>query len=125
LAGKVNGNDIIGIDFQGELFDWLGVRGEGHMRFPDEVDQSRDVKFTLGFEHRFENTLSLRLEQFYQGAGETGNYDYNAAILSENTTFYLPRNYTALGVNYEITPLLLGVAVWLFNNDDSSSLLAL
>jgi hypothetical protein len=125
LAGKVNGDDIIGIDFQGELFDWLGVRGEGHMRFPDEVDQSRDVKFSLGFEHRFENTLTLRLEQFYQGTGVTDNNDYNATILTENTTFYLARNYTALGVNYEITSLLFGDAVWLFNNDDSSSLLVL
>ncbi|MDO7598165.1 MAG: hypothetical protein MUQ51_08370 [Pseudomonadota bacterium] len=125
LAGKVNGDDIIGMDFQGELFDWLGVRGEGHMRFPDEVVQSRDVKFSLGFEHRFENTLTLRLEQFYQGAWGSDNNDYNAAILTENTTFYLARNYTAFGVNYEITSLLFGDAVWLFNNDDSSSLLAL
>jgi hypothetical protein len=125
LVGKVNGDDIIGVDFQGELFDWLGVRGEGHMRFPDEVDQSRDVKFSLGLEHRFENTLTLRLEQFYQRAGVTDNHDYSASILNNRTNFYLARNYTALGVNYEITPLLLGDAVWLFNHNDSSSLLAL
>jgi hypothetical protein len=48
LPGKVNGDDIIGIGFQGELFDWLGVRGEGHMGFPDEIGQSRDVQFSLG-----------------------------------------------------------------------------
>jgi hypothetical protein len=125
LVGKVNGDDIIGVDFQGELFDWLGVRGEGHMRFPDEVDQSRDVKFSLGLEHRFENTLTLRLEQFYQRAGVTDNHDYSASIFNNRTNFYLARNYTALGVNYEITPLLLGDAVWLFNHNDSSSLLAL
>jgi hypothetical protein len=125
LAGKVNGDDIIGVDFQGELFEWLGVRGEGHLRFPDEVDQSRDVQFSLGLEHRFENTLTLRLEQFYQRAGVTDEHDYNLAILSNQTAFYVARNYTALGVNYEITPLLMGDAVWLFNNNDSSSLLAL
>lgn len=125
LVGKVNGDDIIGVDFQGELFDWLGVRGEGHMRFPDEVDQSRDVQFSLGLEHRFENTLTLRLEQFYQGTGVADNNDYNIGVLTNKKTFYLARNYTALGVNYEITPLLLGDAVWLFNDSDSSSLLAL
>ncbi|MFT7414197.1 MAG: hypothetical protein ACI9FO_000855 [Methylophagaceae bacterium] len=125
LAGKVNGDDIIGVDFQGELFHWLGVRGEGHMRFPEQVGQSRHVKFTLGLEHRFENTLTLRLEQFYQGVGVADNSDYNAAILADQTNLYLARKYTALGVNYEITPLLVGDAVWLVNNDDSSNLLAL
>jgi hypothetical protein len=106
LAGKVNGDDIIGIGFQGELFDWLGVRGEGHMHFPDEVGQSRDVQFSLGLEHRFENTLTIMLEPFYQRAGSADDHDYNLAILSNQTAFYLARNYTAIGVNYEITPLL-------------------
>jgi len=125
LAGKVNGDNLIGIDFQGELFDWIGIRGEGHMRFPDQLGQSRGIKFALGLEHRFQNTLTLRVEQFYQREGVTDNNDYNAAILTNQTGFYLARNYTALGVNYEITPLLVADSVWLFNNYDSSSLVAL
>jgi len=125
VLGKVNGDDIVGLDFQGELFDWLGVRGEGHLRFPDEQGQSRDVKFSLGLEHRYENTLSLRLEQFYQRSGVTNEDGYTVSSITDSTSFYLARNYTALGASYEFTPLLLADAVYLFNHHDSSSLLAL
>jgi len=125
LIGKVNGDDIVGLDFQGEVFEWLGVRGEGHIRLPDEQGQDRDVKFSLGLEHRFENTLSLRLEHFYQRSGATNEDNYNLVPTTDSIHFYLARNYTAFGASYEITPLLLADAVCLFNHQDSSSLLAL
>jgi len=125
IAAKINGDDIIGLDFQGEVFEWLGVRGEGHIRFPTTQGQSRDVKFSLGFEHRWENTLTLRLEQFYQRSGATDENDYNLVPTADSSNFYLARNYTALGASYELTPLLLADAVWLFNHQDSSNLLAL
>lgn len=125
VAAKINGDDVIGLDFQGEMFEWLGVRGEGHIRFPDEQGESRDVKFSLGLEHRWESTLTLRLEQFYQRSGATDEADYNLIPTTDSSSLYLARNYTALGASYEITPLLLADAVWLFNHQDSSSLLAL
>jgi hypothetical protein len=122
LLGTVKDDEVVGVDFQGELFEWLGVRGEGHMRFPDKSGESRDVKFSLGIEHRFENTLTLRLEQFYQRSGITDPDNYS---LGNTNSFYLAQNYTAIGGSYEFTPLLLGDATWLFNNNDSSNLLAL
>jgi len=125
VAAKINGDDIIGVDFQGEIFDWLGVRGEGHIRFPEQQGHARDVKFSLGLEHRWENTLSLRLEQFYQRSGAANEDDYNQAATTDLNGFYLARNYTAFGASYELTPLLLADAVWLVNHHDSSSLLAL
>jgi len=125
IVGKINGDDIVGLDFQGELFDWLGVRGEGHLRFPDEQETSRDVKFSLGLEHRFENTLTLRLEQFYQRSGATNEDDYTILSTTDSANTYLARNYTAIGAGYEVTPLLLGDVVWLFNHHDGSNLLAL
>jgi len=125
LIAKINGDEIIGLDFQGELFDWLGVRGEGHIRFPDDRRQSRDIKFSLGLEHRWENSLTLRIEQFYHRLAATDIEDYSASTLIETNSFYLARNYTALGASYEVTPLLLTDAVWLINNHDDSSLLAL
>jgi hypothetical protein len=42
------------------------------------------------------------LEPFYQRAGSADDHDYNLAILSNQTAFYLARNYTAIGVHYEI-----------------------
>jgi len=125
LLGQDHGDDIVGLDFQGELFDWLGVRGEGHLRFPDEQGQSRDTKFSLGLEHRFENTLTLRLEQFYQRSGASNEQDYLLNKQVNTNTFFLAKNYTALGATYEITPLLNSDAVWIYNYLDSSNLLAL
>jgi len=124
LVGQDHGDAIVGIDFQGEVFEWLGIRGEGHLRFPDEHDQSRDAKFSLGLEHRFENSLTLRLEQFYQRSGVSNERDYSLNNEASNT-FYLARNYTALGASYEFTPLLNGDAIWIVNHHDQSSLLAL
>ncbi|MDF1589703.1 MAG: hypothetical protein P1P93_11280 [Gammaproteobacteria bacterium] len=125
LFGKDHGDDIVGIDFQGELFDWLGVRGEGHLRFPDEQSQSRDVKFSLGLEHRFESSLTLRLEQFYQRSGASNAQSYSRTTQISNGTFYLARNYTALGTRYEFSPLFNGDIVYLYNHNDQSSLVAL
>jgi len=126
LLGKEQGDNIIGVDFQGELFEWLGVRGEGHLRFPDELDQSRDIKFSLGLEHRFENTLTIRIEQFYQRSGADNEQQYLQSRQAINTnSYYLAQNYTALGASYEITPLLNSDAVWIYNHLDSSNLLAL
>lgn len=125
LFGKDHGDAIVGIDFQGELFDWLGVRGEGHLRFPDELNQSRDAKFSLGLEHRFESSLTLRLEQFYQRSGASNAQSYSLTTQASDNTFYLARNYTALGASYEFTPLLNGDVVCLYNHNDQSSLVAL
>jgi len=124
LLGNVNGDEIVGLDFQGEIFEWLGIRGEGHIRFSDEANKDNDVKFSISFEHRFENTLTLRVEQFYQRSGSRNEQEYNTQLLETNN-LYLAKNYTALGASYEITPLLLVDAVWLFNDQDGSNLIAL
>ncbi len=116
LAGKDQSDDIVGLDFQGELFEWLGVRGEGHIRFPDEPGLSRDAKFSLGLEHRFENTLTLRIEQFYQRSGAGNEHAYSLSNQATSHSYYLARNYTAFGASD---------AVWIYNHLDTSSLLAL
>jgi len=125
MVAKIDGDDIIGLDFQGEVFEWMGVRGEGHIRWPDEQGESRDVKFALSVEHRWESTLTLRLEQFYQRSGIKSEDDYNLTETTGFSSIYLARNYTAAGASYEFSPLLLADAVWLFNHQDSSHLFAL
>lgn len=125
LAGKIDGDDIVGFDVQGELFEWLGVRAEGHLRFADEDDIDRDAKLAIAFDHRWPNTFTARVEHLYQRSGANDRDDYSLSQLTNPNSFYLVRNYTALGGSYEFTPLLLGDAVWLYNHQDSSSLLAL
>lgn len=126
LVAGIDNDPIIGFDLQGEIFGWLGVRAEGHMRFVDENDRDRDSKLSVSLEYRPTSRSSFQLEQFYQRSGFTDERDYDLDLLNLNTgQFYLARHYTALGGNYEVTPLLNTNAVVLYNHNDQSSLLAL
>ena len=125
-GGVVRKDQILGGDFQGELFEWLGVRGEGHVTFPDNPQQSSFTEFSLGLEHRWESSLTLRMEQFYHGSGANSENNYNT-ISSPGSALvsYLARHYSAFGASYEFTPLLNADMTAIHNWVDDSSLLAL
>jgi len=125
LGGVVRKDKILGGDFQGELFDWLGVRGEGHAAFPAGNQQSDVAEFSLGLEHRWESSLTLRVEQFYHGSGAGSQSGYATTFsLGSAQVSYLARHYTALGASYEFTPLLNADMTAIHNWVDDSSLLA-
>jgi len=121
LTGVVRENTIIGGSLQGELFQWLGIRAEGHVANPDDPQQNSYSELSVGVEHRWENSLNIRLEQFYHGSGASSTSDYftkYTAAQGENS--YLGRNYTALGIGYEFTPLLNAEMLSLANLTDHS-----
>jgi len=124
LLGHIFDKNIMGIGIQGELFDWLGIRLEGHYGKPNKSYLDNYHQLSLGLEHRWENTLQLRLELFYNGQGNKSVADYQTA-LNQYKSLYLARNYIALGGSYEITPLLLAESVLLNNLNDQSQLLSL
>ena len=123
LGGQVRRDRIIGGDLQGELFDWLGVRAEGHFVFPDRAQQNDHGELAIGIEHRWENSLSIRVEQLFHGSGATRISAYN--LLASNRGFYQARHYTAAGASYEFTPLLTGDTAAIYNWIDRSCLLAM
>jgi len=123
LAGSVKKESVIGGDFQGELFDWLGVRGEGHVKWPDSPLLTRTMELALGLEHRWENSFSMRVEQFYHGRGAISAAAYN--LISPASGLYMARHYSAAGASYEFTPLLTGDATAIYNWVDQSALMAL
>ncbi len=123
VAGRVVDKNIIGAALQGELFEWLGVRFEGHHGNPKQNSGDNYQQLTLGFEHRWENSFELRWELFYNGRGSEQIADY-ATLAQTGNTQYLARRYSALGGSYEITPLLSGQAVIINNLDDHSQLLS-
>lgn len=122
LGGSVKKDVVIGGDFQGELFEWLGVRGEGHVNFPDQAGLKRRIELALGFEHRWENSFTFRVEQFYHGSGAANSATYS--IASQSHDLYMARNYSAAGLSFEFTPLLTGEMTVIYNWMDESSLLA-
>jgi len=117
----------VGADAQGTLFEWLGVRTEGHAFLPEDdlAAVEPEVAFTL--EHLFESTLNVQWETFYHGAGTT---DSERSLLSLQSADgppqrYFGRLYTALGLSYELTPLLHASMIGLVNVLDPSAYTAL
>ena len=125
LGGTAHDIDIIGASLQGEIFDWLGIRAEGHYGHPEDSILGDYSELVIGFEHHFENSLDLRLEYFYHGLGYPSIDAANTALLTGTAfTPYLGRNYTAIGAGYEFNPLLIGQMLLLTNWTDDSLLLS-
>ncbi|MDH5648245.1 MAG: hypothetical protein OEY67_01210 [Gammaproteobacteria bacterium] len=125
LAGQVRDTKIYGTALQGEWFDWLGMRMEGHIGEPNGIGE-RYANWAAGLEHRWPNSLNARIEWFYQSQGASSLDDYvQSAALAAESQVYLARNYAALGLDYEWTPLLQVGVLTLVNMIDHSSLFAI
>jgi hypothetical protein len=109
LGGTVGDRTLMGGGLQGDLFDWLGVRAEGHYAVAEKSGAGEGGRFTLGIEHRYADNFDWRLEYYYHG--------YLAG-----TAFYHDRHYGALGLGYQFTPLLSGGLFGLADLDDGSRL---
>jgi hypothetical protein len=75
----------------------------------------------VGVGHRFDNTLTLQLEYFYNGAGDPD--DLNASFLRFATGNILQMSHHLTGflISYEFQPIIVGQVIWLHSWDDSSS----
>ncbi|MCK5640682.1 MAG: hypothetical protein KAJ19_07790, partial [Gammaproteobacteria bacterium] len=125
LGGEVRNLSIIGGSLQGELFDWLGLRAEAHRATPDNPGQPAYNEVSIGIEHRWENSLDIRLEYFHHGSGASRVSDYAVVaptIVGESS--YLGNQYTAVGVAYQFTPLFTGQCVAITSWLDDSWLLS-
>jgi len=123
LGGTLGDSDVVGGSIQGEFFKWLGIRAEGHIRYPDDPPHGSYKEFTVGLEHYWENNLDIRLEYFYHGSGLGKVNDYSIIpALFRGWSAYLGRDYMALGLGYEFTPLLRGQMSLIHNLGDNSGL---
>ncbi len=123
LGGTLGDSDVAGVSLQGELFQWLGIRVEGHIRYPEDPPFGSYKEFTVGLEHHWENSLDIRLEYFHHGSGLGEDYDYPIIpALLRGWSAYLGRDYAALGLGYEFTPLLNGQVSLIHNLGDDSGL---
>ena len=125
LGGVIPDRFVAGASVQGEVLEWLGVRGEGHYAWGRGDTEDR-LELVAGIDRRFESTLTLRAEQLYHGAGYSrpGRY-LDVVAHPERPGLYLGRHYTAVGAGYEVTPLLVTEGFTLVNWTDRSSLTGL
>lgn len=119
IAGKVRRANVLGGSISGEMFDWLGIRVEGHQQKDLDNYQPRLSKVSMGFEHRWKSSLMVQLELYYHGSGATEVASY------DNNQTYTARRYQAVGLAYEFTPLLSTEFSVLHNQVDNSRLYTL
>lgn len=129
LGGKLAERWVAGASIQGELGP-LGVRGEGHVGFPDRdgaLDEERQihVRAALGVDRRIEwRNAQLGLELLYQsdGAWDTSEYLARLAGLYPDDLPYLGRLYVGLSAGGEILPILRLQLAGLVNARDGSGI---
>ena len=125
-GGKVRDYIVYGGSFQEELFQWLGIRAEGHYQNTQKDHLKNGLELSLGVEHRFPGSLTLRLEQFYHGSGFHCIADVDQTSIDGQTgAGSLGRDYTAFAVSNEFSPLLMGEFLVLKNWTDQSQLYSL
>jgi hypothetical protein len=120
LGGVVRENRIAGGSIQGDIFEWLGVRFEGHVSTPKSGDPVSEM--SLGLEHQFESTLSLNLEYFNHGAGSASASRYLSP--GADPGLYLGKEYLAVGTVYQVSPLLMSNFLYITNLTDRSGLVS-
>jgi hypothetical protein len=125
LGGRVYDRSLVGGSLQGELAGWLGLRAEGHYAAPSPGGAEAFVKAAVDLEHRFENSLTVRLEPYYnsRGYGSVRELDESGPA-GPATELFRGKNYTALGLGYEFSPLLSGEALSIANWSDPSYLVS-
>ncbi len=118
FSGQLKGEIITGGGFQGELTNYIGMRSE--IQHYQQSGQTQSyIKAAFGLDRRWDNTIHLRGEAFYNGTG----HDQVSEYVAGNT--YLAVRYFSAGLSYEFTPLFNGDLLLLKNIDDHSSLIAL
>ena len=109
LVGTVDDQTIFGGSLQGELFELVGLRMEGHYADPETSGASSYYRLATGLEKLYANSFNWRVEYYHNSAG-------SAAFGSPGS------NYAAFGCGYQFTPLLSGSFLALTNLGDDSRL---
>jgi hypothetical protein len=74
----------------------------------------------LGAGHRFQNTLTLEAEYFYNGAGDPSNRTAGFLRFASGETLAVSRNLVGVLASYELLPILVGQLGTIVSADDAS-----
>lgn len=132
IGGRLRGRTMLGAGLAGSL-GTLGLKGEVSVhrgRDLDEPGGDRAEEYVLAAVeawYRFDSGLSLILQYFHNGPGDSDPGDYPAVLASaplrEGLTHLLGRHYLMAAPAYELHPLVTLQGLLLWNLDDDSTLL--
>jgi hypothetical protein len=103
MLGEFREDNVIGFDFAGNIGD-SGFRGEGVFTDPDQGGDF--TRFVVSWDYNFPNTLYVLVEYLHNGGnlGEGASRGDIALFTGEIVT--RNRNFIALALGYELTPLI-------------------
>lgn len=117
MLGKFKEDFVYGADFAGNLYD-AGIHGE--LTYTQAKYEPDYLRWVVGGEYTFKNTLTLSAEYYFNGVGKSdpSQYQYNRLLTGEITN--LAKDYLFLGSRYEITPLWIWTNSFISNWNDGS-----
>lgn len=117
LGGRYWRDHIAGLDFEGNLGDAV-LRGEGIYQ---EADKERNFfKYTLNIDYNFPHNILGLVEYHFNGEGRGKRGDYQFQRFLAGDIRQMARNYGAVLIQHDFTPLLKGGNRLIMNMDDSS-----
>lgn len=118
LMGSVDDCTVTGGSLQGEIFKLVNLRTEGHYSAPEKSGGDSHFKLALGLEKLYANNFSWRLEYFQNSGDGRSNLSKSANTTASN------HDYAALGLSYELTPLLNGSFMAMAGLNDESAVVS-
>ena len=128
-GGKIYGGYQLGTGLVGEIGPiearaeaaYLWAQDSESLPAPLKGDLVEDAfTATVGFGHRFDNTFTVEIEYFYNGAGESDDLNESFVRFSSGSSLQISRHLTGLLVSYEFLPIITGQLLGLYSWDNPS-----
>ena len=128
-GGKIYGGYQLGSGLVGEIGPiearaeaaYLWAQDSESLPAPLKGDLVEDAfTATIGFGHRFDNTLTVEIEYFYNGAGESNDLEESFVRFRSGSSLQISRHLTGLLVSYEFHPIITGQLLGLYSWEDPS-----
>jgi hypothetical protein len=128
-GGKIYGGYQLGTGLVGEIgpiearaeVAYFWAQDSESLPAPLKGDLVEDAfTATVGFGHRFDNTLTVEIEYFFNGAGESDDLNESFVRFSSGSSLQMSRHLTGLLVSYEFLPIITGQLIGLYSWDNPS-----
>ena len=126
-GGKIAGGAMAGAGVSGEV-GGIAIRGEAARTFADDAETDEPelaidgLTAVAGVGHRFENTLDIEAEYFYNEAGAPADLTMAALRVANGSSLQMSHHLAGIVGRYELTPLVKTSLAWIYSISDTSSL---
>ena len=128
-GGKIYGGYQLGTGLVGEIgpiearaeASYFWAQDSEPLPAPLQGDLVKDA-FTavIGFGHRFDNTLTVEIEYFFNGASESNDLDESFVRSRSGSSLQMSQHLSGLLVSYEFLPIITGQLIALYSWEDPS-----